>query len=291
MRIINIIKRLIKDNITVKSGIWYIITDFMLKGMAFITLPIFTRLLSVKEYGLVSIYMVLVGIFAIITGLDLNSSIGTGLYDFKHTKDEFLSSILFLSLINFLFIASGIIFFKKYLSIKLKITEDIIIFSLLSGYFSFIINFFITKLVFEKNYKKKTLLSLLSSLLNIGMSIYILLIIKSYKGKIYGDIFSKFIISSILFLVVLLKGKKILFKKAWKYSMLISVPLIPHHLSGLILSQFDRLAIQKIMGSGKVGLYSYAYTLGMIPLIILGATNLAWFHGFMIKCMKIKEEK
>ena len=268
----------IKNSTTMKSGIWYMATDFLLKGMAFITIPIFTRLLSVKDYGLVSVYTTFVGIFAIIAGLDLNTSIGTGINDFKEKKKEFLSSTIFSSLISFLVIFFSIsLLFKNQLSKLFDIQKDIFVLSIISGYLSFVFNFYITIKVFEKDYKKKSLMSLINALLNIGLSIWLVTIIKNnkYYGKVYGDIIAKLILAIILFLVIVIKGKKLIWIKAWKYSFFISLPLIFHHISGMMLSQFDRLAIQKIKGLTDVGLYSYAYTLGMIPLVILGATNLA----------------
>jgi O-antigen/teichoic acid export membrane protein len=62
--------------------------------------------------------------------------------------------------------------------------------------------------------------------------------------------------------------------------MKIGLPLIPHSLSGIILAQFDRMAIQSIVGSLETGLYSFAYNIGMIPLVVLGATNSAWVPWF-----------
>ncbi|KLO22768.1 lipopolysaccharide biosynthesis protein [Marinitoga sp. 1155] len=281
IKIKQIIKR-IKNSTTIKSGIWYTITDFLLKGMAFITIPIFTRLLSVKEYGIVSVYTTFVAIFMVITGLDIHTSIGTGINDFKEKKKEFLSSTLFLSLLSFTIIFLLINIFKEYFSKLINIHPNILILAVISGYLSFIFQFYISVKVFEKDYKKKSLLSLTNALLNVVLSIWLLLIIENnkYLGRIYGDIISKIMLSSVLFLIIIIKGKKLIWLKAWKYSLLIGVPLILHNLSGIILSQFDRLAIQKIIGSEKVGLYSYAYTLGMIPLIILGATNLAWVPWF-----------
>ncbi|WP_281001043.1 lipopolysaccharide biosynthesis protein [Marinitoga aeolica] len=272
---------------------WYTITDFILKGMAFITIPIFTRLLSVEEYGIVSVYTTFVGIFAIITGIDLHASIGTGINDFKEKKKEFLSSVLFLSLLSFISVFIIIYIFRELLSNVFNIESNILIFSVISGYFAFIFNYYITIKVFEKNYKVKSLLSLLKAISTVILSIILVIIIKNnkYFGRIYGELIVGIIISTILFFLILAKGKKIIWIKAWKYSMLIGVPLILHNLSGIILSQFDRLAIQKIIGSEKVGLYSYAYTLGMIPLIILGATNLAWVPWFYDKMYENKKEE
>ena len=76
----------IKNSTTIKSGIWYTATNFILRGMAFITIPIYTRLLNLEEYGIVSVYTTFVSIFMIITGLDLHASIGTGIIDFKKDK-------------------------------------------------------------------------------------------------------------------------------------------------------------------------------------------------------------
>lgn len=127
--------------------------------------------------------------------------------------------------------------------------------------------------------------------MNVGLSIWLLLIIENnkYIGRILGDLFSKLILSMVLFSIVIVKGRKLIWLEAWKYSLTIGIPLILHNLSGVILQQFDRLAIQKIIGSEETGLYSYAYNLGMIPLIILGAANLAWVQWFFEKMYKDKK--
>ncbi|WP_448375365.1 lipopolysaccharide biosynthesis protein, partial [Fervidobacterium sp.] len=273
---------------TIKAGIWYTVTDFLLKGMAFITIPIYTRLLSVEEYGIVSVYGTFVSIFAVITGLDLHASIGTGISDFREKKDSFLSSVLFLSLLSFLLFAAIGFVVKDYLSLLLNVKGDILYFSIISGYLGFVINFYAYVKIFEKDYKKKSLVSLIGAFLNIGLSILFLLIILKdrYLGRIYGDILSKFTLSVILFMVIILRGKRLVWPGAWKYSLRIGVPLILHNFSGIILAQFDRLAIQKMIDSEKVGLYSYAYNLGMVPLVVLGALNLAWVPWFYDKMYK-----
>lgn len=281
----------VKNSTTIKAGIWYTITDFLLKGLAFITIPIFTRLLSVEQYGIVSVYMTFESIFAIVTGLDIHASIGTGINEFKEKKDEYLSSTLFLSFLSFIVIFLASYIFRKPFSKLANIPQNILVLSVISGYLSFIFNFFISIKVFERDYKRKSILSIISALLNVGLSIWLLLIIENnkYLGRILGDLFSKLILSIVLFSIVIVKGRKLIWLDAWKYSLVIGVPLILHNLSGVILQQFDRLAIQKIIGSEETGLYSYAYNLGMIPLIILGALNLAWVPWFFEKMYKDKK--
>jgi len=280
----SILKRINKSK-TIKSGIWYTISDFLLKGMAFITIPIFTRLLSVEDYGIVSIYTTMVGIFVILSGADLHASIGVGIIDFKKEKDQFLSSILFLSLLIFtvqIFLAS---IFGNQISHNLNIPYTIFLISVLAGYLSFIFNFYSSLLIFEQRYKLKSFLSLFKAILEIILSIFFITLLsqEKYLGRIYGNILIGALIASIIFVKIILKGKRLIWKDAWRYSLKIGIPLIPHNLSGIILAQFDRLAIQGIIGARETGLYSYAYNLGMVPLVLLGATNSAWVPWFYKK--------
>ena len=128
------------NNNVVKAGSWYTITEFFLKGITFLTIPIFTRLLSTADYGLASLYMTWVGIFTIIIGLNLNTSITKGKYDFKEDYDQFVSSIIFLSLLVFL----GYFFIFIVLGNKVQsitgFSGFLFYFMLLQAYFSFIRN-------------------------------------------------------------------------------------------------------------------------------------------------------
>src|SRR5687768_3117213 len=91
-----------------KAGSWYMIGNLFNKAIAFLTVPIFTRLLSTNEYGMVNTYLSWVTVFTVIVGLSLGSSVRTAYIDYKNNLVEYMSSVLFLSLINFIII-SGIV--------------------------------------------------------------------------------------------------------------------------------------------------------------------------------------
>ena len=50
----------------VKASFWTIVSSILLKGIGFITLPIFTRLLTTSEYGILSIYSSWVSLLSIL---------------------------------------------------------------------------------------------------------------------------------------------------------------------------------------------------------------------------------
>lgn len=70
-------------------------------------------------------------------------------------------------------------------------------------------------------------------------------------------------------------------KKALLFGLKLSVPLILHVLSHRLLSTFDRIVLNEYYGSSLVGLYGFAYNVGLLMSIITQALNNAWFPWFL----------
>ena len=77
-----------------KITILNIISTFMLQGIAFVTTPIFTRLLGTEQFGMYSLFNSWVLILTCLMGFSVNSSIGTGIYTFKDKYIYFRNSVL-----------------------------------------------------------------------------------------------------------------------------------------------------------------------------------------------------
>ena len=60
------------------------------------------------------------------------------------------------------------------------------------------------------------------------------------------------------------------------YALAFGVPLIPHALSGHILSAFDRVIINQLENESAAGLYSFAYDVGAAMSMVVQAMNTAW---------------
>ena len=79
-----------------KIGIIYTISNIVVRGMAFLSTPIFTRLLTQKEYGDFSNISSWANIISIIVTMQLYVSIVRAKYDYGEEIDKYLSSILIL---------------------------------------------------------------------------------------------------------------------------------------------------------------------------------------------------
>ena len=90
--------------IAVKVSIAYAVCSILQRCLSFITLPLFTRLLTTEQYGQYTIYQSWQGILSIILTLNLAyGSFATAMVKFEKDRDGYISAVegicLLLSLI------------------------------------------------------------------------------------------------------------------------------------------------------------------------------------------------
>ena len=83
-----------------KSGIWYTASNFLVKGIAFLTTSIFSRLLTKADFGLYNNYISWLSIATILVTLNLDSTLISARYDYEKRFDEYIFSVLALSTIS-----------------------------------------------------------------------------------------------------------------------------------------------------------------------------------------------
>jgi O-antigen/teichoic acid export membrane protein len=277
------------NNKVVKAGSWYTITNFFTKGLAFLTLPIFTRLLSTSDYGIVNIYNSYSSIITVIFSLDLVSSVQRGKFDFKENYNQFISSVLFLGMISFTGFSIIMLIFQDYFSKLLELDKILIYLLLVHSFFMFVETFVFAKFRVEYNYKKISIIQIIIAIASVLLGIILITRVfteKSYYGQIIGKAIPVIFFGIILLVYTFLKGKKLVSKEYWKYALIISIPLIFHNLSGIVNAQFDRILINKYIGASETGIYSFAYNVGMIITVLWTSTNQAWVPWFFEKMGK-----
>ena len=276
-------KSLIAENTTpidtskaVKAVVWYTFGSVLLKGIAFISTPIFTRLLSKSEYGAFSNITTWASLITIFATMELAASMMRARTEFKVDIHRFMFSLLpFGNLITGLMYIAACIFMDdvtKWLSID-SIYIHMIFISLL---FTPATTIIMTHLKYRYKYKLSTLISIGSPVLNTAVS---LILVLSLENKLLGRSVGYFIVPTIvglicyIYLFVSGKGIKISY---WKYAIKISFPLTLHLLSMYILSQSDRIMITKICGEEQNALYSLAYSCGVVLSFLWSALNSAF---------------
>jgi len=270
----------ILENKNTKAGSFYLFGNIFNKAIAFLTIPIFTRLMPTSDYGIVNTYMSLVSILTVIVGLSLESSIRSAYIDFKDDLEEYISSIFFLALLNFVVLSTIIVLFFCFFIKQLDII--LVILCLVQSFMTFIINSMNIKYMMDMNYIKKTLLLGLPNTIVAVLSVVFLLNMESnkYFGRIIPYVLVTSVVGSYYLGKYFIKEKKIINKNYWKYAITLSLPLIFHGLFVNVLSISDRIMITVFRSASETGIYSLVYNLSMIPLVVTSSMESIWIPWF-----------
>lgn len=259
----------------VKAALWYTICNFINKGIALLSTPIFTRILTEEQYGTFSIFQSWFNILIIFTSLNIfMSGYMKGLLIYKEDKEGFTSSQLSLTtcitLIFFIVYVINIDFWTKIFELSPILIMAMFVELLVMP----ALEFWTARERFDYNYKKIIIISISMNILCLGLSIFTILNTNhKVEARVLSDIFVKLLFAGTLFIFILIKGKKFYNKEYWKYALKFNIPLIPHYLSNYILNQSDRLMIGKMVGKVQAAYYSVSNTISNVMMLLVLAIN------------------
>ena len=269
-------------NKTLKASIGYIISNFLLKGIAIITTPIFTRLLTTEDYGYVSNFGAWLSILGAIIGLGLPYSIGRAKLDFKGKFDGYLSSVLMLSMIFSTVILAFVLFNLPFVSEYMKLKQALVIFMFFYLIFEPAISFYSLKLRYNFEAKKSIIISLIDAIGGAIAAVCLVIIIpdEKYIGRILGTYVVPLFMGGYCTAKILNIGKKFVCLSNWIYALSISIPMVFHGISMLLLSQIDRIIILRYCNASELGLYSFACSYSVLLSTFCNAIGMAWLPWF-----------
>lgn len=265
-----------------KHGINYIIANFFSKGLVFLMIPIYTRMLTPNEYGIYSIYVSLVSIFNVLVSFNLPGAIKQSYLKRKEEFSEILGTNLIFSFLFIIPISVFYFLFKNKISVFFGVPEKV--FSLSIGVCLFLVFYNMYTIYLEADQQSTKFLKILCSNKIMEILMCVTFLFYFSKNKYYAPIYSQIFITALFSLFCIYKLISIAkFKFDFKYieySLLYAVPLIPHNLSNFILAQFDRIILNQILGSYSTGLYSFAYNIGMAITVMINSLNSSWVPIF-----------
>lgn len=279
---------LLKGNL-VKSSFWYALANFFLKGVNFISIPIFVRMMSVTQYGIINNFTAWTMICTFFIGLNLNASIANAKFEFKDNIQAFMSSVLTLGMVAGTIILLGFCasynLYQHLIGLKLGIVLCILI----QSFSVFVVNFESAYYMINNQYFKNIFLGFTSTIANFGVSFIFMVTFFRNKvelGRIYGSTIGLAVLAVLLSIKILHRGRKFVVFKYWVYALKLSVPIIPHSLGNILLSQFDRMMISNSVSNEAAGIYSFVYNISTVINVLWLSINNAWvpwFYDHMVK--------
>ncbi len=261
-----------------KSSLAFVFSSFVLKGISFVTTPIFTRILSQEDYGVMSVYLQWLSIIEVIALLGLTSAgvFNVGLNDYKHERNQYISSVQTLCNITTVVTFSIIFVLKSVLGDGFLLPTEYLFLMFVHFIFSPAQIFWITRQKYEYKYKLATFVVIFSSVISQALAVIAVLLMKN------GDLaFTKLLSTEIgcmvftlpLYIMIFWRGRTFFDFKRWKKILVFALPLIPHYLSQHVMSGADRIMLSELVSEAAAGVYSVVANISMVSGIVWAAIN------------------
>lgn len=267
-----------------KAGTFYFIGNVFNKGIAFFTVPVFTRILSTSDYGIVTTYNSWIGILSMIMGFALHMSVRMAAIDYKEKLDDFMSSIILFICLSSLGSIAIVTSIMKLFHVNTSIV--LVLICMFQASATATIEDYSSYLMMQYRYKARTAFMILPNLMSVMASIFTITIILNdnlYLGRIVPTAAIITLFGAIVVVLVMKKGKFRINKEYIKYAMAISAPLILHGIALNILSQSDRIMITSLADAAQTGIYSLIYNFSMIATVITTTLEGIWVPWFINK--------
>lgn len=264
-----------------KIGTFYMFGTLFNQGISFLTVPIFTRLLSVDDYGMVSTYNSMVSIFSIVISCAVYMAIRSAFVDFEMEINDFLATMTSFTVLNGLAFMVGGAFFSVIFNMQNLCL--VIVLCMVHSCGAALVQNYSMYLMMKYKYKERTAILILPNLIAVIISLVIIVfVLKSdlYLGRIVPTSIVQGLFGIIIAILIYRKSHVIFEKKYLKYALSLSLPLVFHGLALNILSQSDRLMITWLKDASETGIYSLVYNLGMIATVIVSALDGVWVPWF-----------
>lgn len=276
-------KMFLKDNLSSvnNQAFFNIVSQVILNGTNFILIMLYANYLSTDNYGIVTIYQAYVSFFSAFVGLNSQGSIAAAFIHLDNKEhSNYLSSIMLMSLSSFMFF---LLICSVFISNLVKYTQlnNILIYLILGHSFGiFCYNFLNIKFTYLKKAHFSALLAFFIAFLTI-LTTYVGLRFYNeaeYLIRILGLAIPYIICAICISITILLKGNPLIkIRDYWLYCLPICIPLIFHGISQVILSQTDKIMLQKMTTDlGQVGIYGFIMSFSHILGAIYTALNNTW---------------
>ena len=271
-----------------KASLWFMFSSVINKGIAFFTTPIFSRMLTKEEFGVVGVYSTWVVLLTIV----LTFSLATGVFNkamikYEDDKDGYTSSSLILMTLFVCFFGVVYCIFQKSINSIIDLPQIFIIFMFFEILSTTTWDLYAVRNRFDYKYKSIVIVTILVNVFATVLSIILVRMFPNNKAeaRVAGLVLTHTCVYVIFYIIIILKGRVFVKKDYWHYSLKYNLPLIPHYLSQQVLSQSDRIMIDKICGKEDAGIYSLAYQVAVAMQIITNAVHVS-FMPWCFQCLK-----
>lgn len=276
-----------------RAMLWYTFANILIKSIALLSTPIFTRLMTTGEYGTFTIFQSWLNILIIVSSLNMfQGGYTKGILKYKDDVDGYTSSSLALTMLITIGWSIVYVFFTKQLNAFFGLSSVLMIIMFFNLLVMPAFEFWAAKLRFEYKYREFVFASIIISFSSVLLGIILVVLCQSkVEARALADLIARLVICGWIIFNIFNRGKCLYKKQYWMFNLKFNIPLIPHFLAFYILNQSDRIMISKMVGNTQAAYYSVAYTISMMMNLIINALNNALTPYIYISINDKKEKE
>lgn len=245
--------------LAVKAGAWYVISRFLIKGISFITTPIFARVMDNASYGEFSNYASWQATLFIITGAELQNTLARAYYDYRDDYDGYVSSVTVTSC------ALTCLFYLFFLLCRGWIFNIVAIPAQYVHILFFTLTFQVCKSIYVSRertfyrYKSVAVISITSLVIPTLISLALVLL-AAPENKLSARIYGHYVPAALIGVICAaqLVRKKIFRLEHCRYAFRLALPLMLHYLTAYLLTSTNTIITKSILGASTAAIVSIA---------------------------------
>ena len=263
-----------------RAAVVYSIANVFSRGLAIVTMPIFTRIMTADQIGDVSLFNSWFSMISCVATLSLTAGgFSVAMKEYEHSRKQYISSVL--TLTSLIAIVISIVYFINidFWNDVTGLSTPLMILIMIGLLVAPATDFWLAYERYEYRYKESAGLIMGSAFLASLFSI-VSVIIANNVGRVniseirlYSNYIVVFGIALFLWIRLLLKGRTFVNIEYWKFSLKLSLPLVGYSIASQILGVSDRIMISRMVNKEAVGIYSTIYSVSSLFTIVWTAIN------------------
>lgn len=263
-----------------KDSLIYGLGNAVLRILALLTAPIFTRVFLPAEYGIISLISSVISFISIFLILGMDNALFVSFFQYKRHKKEVISSAFWFLFLWGLIIVGIAALFNQNLSqivFNTPIYRNLFLLTFATAYLTLLIN--VAKTVFRLEFRAKTfaIVAALNALLATGLMILLVVYFKKglmgyFLGQLVGTLISSLVA---IFLIRKNLNLKISYPKL-KEMVLFGIFFVPASISFFVFDLSDRFFINHYWNLTELGLYSIGINIASLIVFFSYALGQAW---------------
>ena len=261
--------------LALKSGFWYVASTFITKGLAFITTPIFARLMTTGDYGEFTNFANWQSLLIIVISGELYNTLARAYYDFKTDFDEYASTTtvmgFFLTLVFYVFFLVS----KGWIFDLVAIPPEFVHLMFFTILFQSIRQIYLAKERTLYRYKSVAVISVLTMVIPTVISILIVYKVPETRrlaARMYGFYVPYALIGVYCAAALLRKGIRIR-KEHVRFALVLAAPLLVHYLTTYVLSSTNTIITKSVLGAEAAAVVSIAVSITNILTMLFQAVT------------------